>query len=412
MSRGRRVVLASLGVGLWPAAAIAQTALEDTIRSRFPAAEYKPIGVDLGFNEAYLLFPRVEVTVGHTDNLFRDEIDRVADEIVTFAPSLDLKSDWDNHALDLSLRSAIARHVDNGAEDFEDAEAALRGRLDVTEVDRLLLLTSAARRHQERGSPDDEDEPNPTIYHTAAATLTAEHDNDVGLARLIASAERTDFEDNGPTDNDDRDRDELELRARVGYELVDGTLPFVEAAANNRTYDRRIDNDGIRRGSDGWEVLAGTTLDVSGVTFLEGAVGFRHQDFDEPTFDAIDDLTFKGRAVWNATDLVTLSLRVERTIEESALTGASSVEVTETTIGADWSPLEEVLASAQVGYGIDAFDGIDRTDDRLRLNLGVQYLIGSNFVVGADVRHDRRMSDAPGNDYDASEVAFRFGSQL
>lgn len=89
--------------------AAAQTALEDTVRARFPEAEYRPIGVDLGLNDSFLLFPKAVVAVTRTDNLFRDGTDRIADEIVTFAPSVDLKSDWDNHALDLSFRGEIAR---------------------------------------------------------------------------------------------------------------------------------------------------------------------------------------------------------------------------------------------------------------------------------------------------------------
>ncbi|MEX2648733.1 MAG: outer membrane beta-barrel protein [Alphaproteobacteria bacterium] len=406
-----RIVVAAAMLAPGPLA-WAQTAAEDTVRSRYPPPEYKPLGVDIGYGETLLLFPKAQISVSHTDNLFRDGADRVADQIVTFAPSLDLKSDWDNHVLEAGVRAEIGNHIDNPDEDYVDASARLRTRIDVSEDDKLDIETLASRRHEDRSSRDDTNEREPTIFHVVSGKLTAEHQGGAVLLRLSGLVERQDYEDNGLIDNDDRDRLQSEIRLRAGYEIVEAAQPFIEVAANRRDFDVVIDNDGIRRGSEGYEVLAGNTVDLSGVTFLEGAVGYRVQTFDEPSFADVTGPTFKGRAVWNATDLLTLTLRLDRRIDETTIADSAAVTVTEASLAADYAPLEHLLATARVGFGNDDFEGSGDVDQRWRVDLGIEYLIGSNFVVGASYSHDRRSTSDETGDFIANDFVFRFTSQL
>lgn len=410
-SRALRAVLTGALLAFAPQAQ-AQTADEDQVRRHYPPPEYKALGVDIGQGDSLLLFPKTEVRVSHTDNLFREGSNRVADQIVTFAPSLDLRSDWDNHLFEAGVKAEHARHVDNPDENYIDASGRVRTRIDVTEDDSIDLELIGARRHEDRASFDDEDEPEPTIFYLASAKLTAEHKGGAVLLRAIGTLNRLDFTDNGPTDNDDRDRVETELRLRAGYEIVEAAQPFVEFAANQRNFDRSVDNDGITRGSQGYEILAGNTFDISGVTFVEAAVGYRLQSFDEPAFDDVTGPTFKGRAVWNATDLMTLTLRLDRRIEETTSVDSSAVTVTDAAVALDYAPLEHMLATARLGYGEDEFEESGDLDERWRFDLGVEYLLGSNFVVGASFSHDRRSSSDDSDDFIANDVMVRFGSQL
>ena len=410
---GPRLILmcaAMLGCAVTPARA--QTALDDQVRASYPPPEYKPIGVDIGVGDSLLVFPKAEIRVTHTDNLFREGADRVADQIVTFAPSLDIKSDWDNHAAEAGVRIVHARHVENPDENYLDVTGRLAGRIDVTEDDRIELEATSARLHEERDAIDDVDEQEPTIFFLHGGKIVAQHQGGAILLRATGTVDRYDFNDNGPVDNDDRDRVESELRLRAGYEVIEAVQPFVEVAVNDRTFDRSTDTDGIRRGSDGWEVLAGNTLDLSAVTFVEAAAGFRRQSFDEPTFGDVAGLTFRGRAVWNATDLMTLSLRLERRVVETTSVTASAVTATDATLGLDYVPLDNLLATARLGYGEDKFENEGGTDDRWRFELGFEYLIGSNYVVGANYVHNRRVSSDDADDFIANDVIVRFGSQL
>lgn len=418
MARGaiawrRAARVAIIGLALTsPIPAMAQTALDDQVRAGYPPPEYKPIGVDIGMGDSLLLFPKAEVRATHTDNLFREGADRVADQIVTFAPSLDLRSDWDNHAFEAGVRIVHARHRENPDENYLDVTGRLRGRVDVTEDDRLDLETSHARLHEERDAIDDIDEQEPTIYYLTTGQIVAQHEGGAILLRATGTVDRLDFTDNGPVDNDDRDRVESELRLRAGYEWIERVQPFVEVAVNDRTFDRSTDTDGIRRGSDGWEALAGTTFDISAVTFVEAAAGFRRQSFEEPTFDDVSGLTFQGRAVWNATDLMTVSLRLERRIVETTSVTASAVTATDGTLTLDYVPLDNLLATTRLNYGEDQFEGEGGTDERWRFELGFEYLIGSNYVVGANFNHSRRVSSDDADDFIANDVIVRFGSQL
>jgi hypothetical protein len=401
---------ALVAIGSDPARA--QTALDDQVRASYPPPEYKPIGVDLGMGDSLLLFPKAEVRVTHTDNLFREGSGRIADQIVTFAPSLDLRSDWDNHAFEAGVRVVYARHVENPDENYIDVVGRLRGKIDITEDDLIDLEASHGRLHEERGSIDDVDEQEPTIFYLTTGKLIAQHQGGAVLLRATGKVDRLDFTDNGPVDNDDRDRVESELRLRAGYEIVEAVQPFVEVAVNDRTFDRATDTDGIRRGSDGWEVLAGNTFDVSAVTFAEAAVGYRRQTFDEAAFEPVSGLTFNGRAVWNPTDLMTFTLRVERQIQETTSVTSSAITSTDATIGLDYVPLDNLLATTRLGYGEDDFEGQGGTDKRWRFEFGLEYLVGSNYVLGASYVQSRRVSSDDADDFIANDVIVRFGSQL
>ena len=241
-----------------------------------------------------------------------------------------MASDWDNHALGLSGELEITKYHDNVEENSLDLNIGANGRLDVLEKSNLNGSLNFARKHQDRGDPDDDVagvvEAELTIFRPASLTLGGEYNADAILLRLNTKVDRTDFDDAGATNNDDRDRVEFETRGRVGYEWVPGSTAFVEAALDIREFDKAVDDGGFKRSSHGYEILLGNTLDLTGVTFAELGLGYIRQDFgDQPegtqNLGPTKGFSFKSSVVWNPTDLLSVTSKMRRTVNETTVLG-------------------------------------------------------------------------------------------
>lgn len=67
---------------------------------------------------------------------------------------------------------------------------------------------------------------------------------------------------------------------------------FVEGSVNTRDFDSLIDDDGIRRGSDGYQAQGGLAINLGGKLTGEIAAGYAVQDPDEVTFEDISGFVF------------------------------------------------------------------------------------------------------------------------
>ncbi len=120
-----------LGAG---APALSQTTKQSSVTAR-ARPDYDPIGLRLGTllstalggpEEGYealnsfLVLPKFAVEGEFTDNVFNAETAKVSDKIISFKPSLDITSDWVNHALAVSGEATVGRHFKANNENFED----------------------------------------------------------------------------------------------------------------------------------------------------------------------------------------------------------------------------------------------------------------------------------------------------
>src|SRR3546814_9631557 len=91
---------------------------------------------------------------------------------------------------------------------------------------------------------------------------------------------------------------------------------FLRATLGSVRYDDGVDDVGVNRDSDGYEIVGGTRIDFTGLLFGDVFVGYRSQDYDDPTLKAVDGITYGGALTWNVTELTTIKGSVVRTVEE------------------------------------------------------------------------------------------------
>jgi hypothetical protein len=410
------------------------TALEESVQRR-PRPEFQAIGMQLddAITEvgqllterkdrdyrprhertgSFQVYPKIEGTLEFTDNLYRRETNKVADQIVKIAPSVLVQSEWANHMLYFNTGALSARHVDTASENYLNWFVGTGGRLDIEEDEYLNGNLRFAREHEQRGSADDVGLPEPTPYANYTGDLAYTRRGSSIYNRVAYTFNRYDYDDVGTTNNDDRDRNEHELAWRIGWEDVPGMVYYVEPSVNTRIYDQERDDNGLQRSSHGWRLLAGINWDVSGVSYAEAGVGYMSQYYDDASLDTIAGWSVNGKYVWNTTELVTMTAEAQRSINETTQVGASGILATRLGFTIDYEAFYNVILDAKLVWRNDEYEGINRSDDIWGISFGTRYLISENYYGLLRLSHDERESNQRNSGYTDNRIILTLGAQI
>jgi hypothetical protein len=378
--------------------------------------ELDPIGVQVG---TFTLLPSLSLEEQYNDNIFATENNTIDDFITRILPRATLRSNWNNHSLSLYGNADIGRYADNGDEDYEDYTAGANGRLVIQRDTWLQGRAEYQQRHEDRGSPDDVGGVEPTVYGAALGQLSAFHRLNRLNFTLSGTVERLDYDDVAAAggaiiNNDDRDRYEMETSLRVGYELVPNYEAFVRGGYLKRTYDD-LSDAGLNRDNDGYEIVAGVTVDFGGITFGDFFAGYRTQDYEDPMLKGVSGPSFGGEITWNVTPLTTIIGSLTRTVEESTATDglgnfASGRFLTVASVRAQHELLRNLLVGANVGYDHDDYEGISRTDETLRFGVNANYMMYRNLYLRGGYTVRSKDSDMA-TDYTENIVFVRLQAQ-
>ncbi len=276
----------------------------------------------------------------------------------------------------------------------------------------------------------------PTEYHVTGAYLAYVHElTRIGL-RVDSTVTSYDFNSQFTqfgvlVPENDRDRIEYVVAPRVSYEFIPGYQAFVRAVGNLRQYnqqdqtllhpdpgDFRITNPSARRNSKGYELDAGTAIEVTRLVTAEVYVGFLHQDYEaqgQPgeLFHNFNGPAFGGNLLWNVTPLTSLKGSFSQSVAETTLViatptpanpfaeaAASGSRETNFQLTAEHELLRNVLLTGSVGYVRDAYSEINRTDNTFGGDIGARYLMNRNVRLTADVSYSKRDSNVPGVGYE------------
>ena len=248
-----------------------------------PRPELDALGIHLG---GFQLFPALGLSETYDDNIFATEGGKESDGITEILPAARLQSNWSRHSLTLFSDARIARYIDHPSEDFEDWRAGGRGRLDIVDRSYATGQGSYNQLHEPRSSPDDVRGVNPTRFTDTNFGVGGT----MALNRLILGVDGT-FDryifQNAVNsagvilNNQDRNRDQERVVVRAGYELAPLRTVFVRGGYDRRSYETKIDDNGFARSSHGYEVEVGADYDLTGVTALEGYIGYRRQTYED-----------------------------------------------------------------------------------------------------------------------------------
>ena len=371
-------------------------------RDRYTAAneraqpEYDPVPVQVG---AFELEPQLELGVGSTTNLFAAEQDEVDDLFLVAAPSLGGATTWSSHEISFDAGIRHNEFSDVGDESTTSMAAAVRGRLDVSSDLNLTAEVRADQNFEPRAAaasvPDAQE---PVEVDTLGAEIGANFET--GRVQITASAaiDRIDYFDvplnSGPIlDQDFRDHDQTDLRARAAWAVNRDVAVFVEGGIVDRDYEAPTLANPLNRDTTGNIVRVGANFELPVLLRGDVAVGYQTFDFDDPTLSEIDGLSIDGQVQWFITQLLTLTGSASRTVEDPGLEGTAGAEVTRWGVRGDFEARRNLLLFGEATFGNFEFEDITRSDDRVDVAIGATLKLNRRVWLEGAFRHTNQDSD-------------------
>lgn len=383
--------------------------------------EVQPLGVRFG---DFFFFPRGELDEAYNDNIFATKNATSSDFITALVPSFDIRSNLPTNAINLSAGAVISHYASHSNFNTQDAFANLDGRLDVDHTHDFHGALRVERDHEDPGAPDfpgNASEPVQYMAYTGTAGFSQTQLR-VGYSADL-TARREEYEavpvvGGGLLPQSDRNNTAYEAALRGSYEFVKNYQGFMRGAINYRDYDHAAIGAPIRT-SHGFRVDAGIHIDLTGVTYAELFGGYLQQDYQAASLGTVSGPDIGADVVWNATQLTSVTLKAERSIEDAPATvvGATAAPgYFHSTAGVrvDHELLRNLLLDGQIAYANDDFQGISRTDDNYVAGVGAKYLLTRHFYFGGDytLQHRESNGSAATNPFTRNIFMIRLSTQL
>jgi hypothetical protein len=389
-----------------------------------PRPDFDALGLRAG---SFLAFPNAEVTENYDSNVFATTNSVKSDFFTELRPGLSLRSDWNNNALTFDVSGDIKRYAKLVSENVSNLSASAGGRLDVEHDVYFLGGAGYQLAHEDRASPDSvQNTKSPIEYHLATANLGYVHQPGRLGFRVDGLINSYSYE-NGETAaggvgtiiETDRNRTEYSVTPRLQYELVTGYHAFVQASANMRDYEHKLDQFGFNKSSKGYETDIGTAFQLGAVMNGDVFIGYLDQSYDDHRLADVSGVAFGGSLLWNVTAITSIRGALTRTVQETSISSTGSVVLDassylQTTAGVsiEHELRRNFLLTGGFSYANQEFRGITRTDDTYETKLGMRYLINRNLTADLTYSYRTRSSDAVGNDYDRSLAGVKIRAQF
>jgi hypothetical protein len=396
--------------------------------ARRPVLRSEPGPVEPHVVGSMLLYPEIVVTGMVDDNVYSTQTDEIRDEALIFSPALWVQSNWQRHFLGLHASADATRYDTQHSEDTNDYRVSGEGRYDISAQTNVYGGARVAREHEDRESPDARNGIEPTKYKAARGYVGAFHQFGALSARAALNVLSLDFDDvpfvmgSGSTaiiNNDDRDRTQTTGGLRVGYEVTQRVVPFVQFSAEQRRYKSGVDDLGLHRDSHGRRFIVGLRTFAPGMFKLEAFAGRMQQKYDDDRLADVHEPTLGGTFVWNLGERTTLSGSADRTIEETTVFAGGTTVVSASSYVNTYGQLDlhhrftaRFLVYAFGSLSRADYQGIERVDDYSGTGVGGVYRVAQNFYVDVTYQHRKLNSQVPTEDFRRNQVFARLAFPL
>ncbi len=408
MSRLIGLLFAGAFATIWAEQAVAaptdEFAMANNVLSRSrPGLD--PQGLHLG---GFTLYPTLLATLAYDDNVFDTDTLTRKSGVYSIQPSVSLRSNWSVHQFNLDAGGLIQRYTNASEADFDQFNVAGAGRIDVSSNARLSTTGHFARATEPRGSIGDIFiGANPVVYRTFGGAEAAKVD--LGHFQLSASGGVDRFVYNnvrvGSTIQSQkyRNRNDINALVQLGWEVGPGIVGFVQGRYDKERYDIRTSTGTLN--SHGWTVQGGVDFKITSLIVGRVGVGYLERNYQDSRFRSVNGLSYDASIVWNVTTLVTLTMNADKAVEESPDINVSGIISNHAGAKVDWEILRNILFNGRVGYTVERYRGLSRTDRRNQEGAGVRYLANRFLEIGLDYdRRDQNGSGLFGRDYKGNSV--------
>jgi hypothetical protein len=358
-------------------------------------AEYDPPGIRAG---AFRVSPSLALSSEWNDNVFYTDKDTQSDRFWKINPAITVQSDWSRHSLGLSASSTTTKYDDLKTEDADTYTFGANGRLDITRQTNVTASASKAKLTESRGAP------NAPQLATSAPEYTVESesvavDHEFNRLKVNGRYDHRAF-DYKPVPQSDgtiltqnsRDYKLDAATGRADYAISPATAIFSSVTLTKKDYTRVVGAQQDPRTSDGFNLLIGANFDITNAMRGEFAIGYAEQDFDSTQYKDLNAVAVRGQVEWFPTQLLTLTLNANRSLEDAAQFGVGGYDTTDVGVRADYELRRNLLLAAHLEGGRDTFQGGGRTDRRSGAGFGATYFMNRIVGLALDYNHAKRDS--------------------
>jgi hypothetical protein len=356
------------------------------------APHTEELGMPLG---SFRLYPVLDLRAGYDTNVFAQPAgQQVSSAYEAIRPSFDLKSDWSNHMLNFNAYGAFGFYNNATTQNYQNFGVLTDGRFDIQRDWYLTASAGFARTTEALGTPDVAFAQAPTVVNSLPVTLAMFQRFNRLFYQASASLTRYSYQDNSTISTQtlpsgSRDRTEYGENLRAGYEIRDGWDIWAQGGLNQRRYLQQFNTASQQRDSNGWTITGGSTLDLGGVSKLEGFVGYSQQTYINPGLTT-PAVVFGLAGVWNGYEPLVVRPFVIRAINETAYTNYQ--DYLSTTIGSEF--LYTITSDWQLNAGASfsllnytpvpgtTSGAFTHTDNFYRASLGALYSIYPQLQIG------------------------------
>lgn len=342
---------------------------------------YAAQGVRLG---GIALYPSLEAGTLYTSNVSRASTNAQSDIGLYLKPSLRFESDWVRHSWEGQASGDLITYLENNDLNTEQADVRSKFRLDIRHTTRAEFEAGYALGQE--GSENSE-VPDTAIGnrtdHALSANAAVIHDFGPLEGRAKLGIERQIFEDvalsgGGEEDNSDRNSYTPSLSLRLSYIDPPVLKPFVELTYAPRFHDEKLDRNGLRRDSQGLAASVGVTLDHDPFWSGEASLIYAMRDYEDSILATNDAFGINGNLTWKPTDLNSVLLTLETTLNESSSATSSGTKTWSGRVDVSHELRENVNLLGGLGLALEKVSG--GTDKTISSKLGVEWQLNPNMA--------------------------------
>jgi hypothetical protein len=363
-------------------------------------------GEKLGIGmSSFKAFAKAETGIVASTNPTKSTTNRKAGAALRFAPSLRLQSDWSRHDLRLEAAGEFIEYPGQASASTRTAALRSNFRLDIrstTFADFDASYNLNQERDVRRGTGALTADPR--LDQTLAAGAAITHDfgylqGTLGLrlARFVADDVRL---SNGTTeDNGDRAYTAPELTARLALRPQSPISPFIELAADHRSFDRKRNRFRVKNDSTGLRASLGVAFNDSPV--WEGALAatWLWRGFADASLDSESTIGLAGAVTWRPTDFASLTFTTGVGLDDTRDSADPTSRTWNAGLAASYSLSDVINLNGNASFEIaDDAGPADLTTD---VGFGIEWQ-ASAYVAFA-LRGENTWFDASGSADDYTE---------
>lgn len=355
--------------------------------------EYQAQGVRAG---SFLVYPRLELSGGFTDNAYQIENDKQSDAYAIIAPSVAANSNWATHEFNLSAGARLRRFASETPRNETNYTIDANGRLDATRTltfNGLLRTARATEPRSSAASPQDAAEA--IQFQQTTASVGSAFAGSRIRGQVAVTVDEFSFSDvrafsGARISQANRDQTLFRTTGRGEYAVSPDTSVFLQGGFVDTDYRRPLSIGVANRDSKEFSIIGGASFDLSSLIRGGIGIGYVSRNYDARIYQDISGLAAEARLEYFMTQLTTIGLNVRRTVQDSFFGTSSGFFATAAALRVDHELYRNVLLNAQIGYEQDDFVNNSGKSKILRYSAGGRYLLNRNVGLGLLVGRDNR----------------------